>query len=68
MRISTFLLFLFLHVGQLLAQDSLNNLKIDGYKGIWFSLGQFSEYGDKYSGGLGTYTAKHRPWPYMLLR
>jgi hypothetical protein len=61
MRISTFLLFLFLHVGQLLAQDSLNNLKIDGYKGIWFSLGQFSEYGDKYSGGLGTYTAKHRP-------
>ena len=29
----------------------------DGYKGIWFTLGQFSEYGDKYSGGLGTYTA-----------
>ena len=35
--------------------------KIDGYKGIWFTLGQFSEYGDKYSGGLGTYTAKHIP-------
>lgn len=33
----------------------------DGYRGIWFSLGQFSEYGDKYSGGLGTYTAKHVP-------
>ncbi|MEX2514495.1 MAG: BNR-4 repeat-containing protein [Cyclobacteriaceae bacterium] len=33
----------------------------EGYKGIWFSLGQFSEYGDKYSGGLGTYTAKHIP-------
>ena len=32
-----------------------------GYKGIWFTLGQFSEYGDKYSGGLGTYTAKHIP-------
>ncbi len=53
--------------------------RIDGYKGIWFTLGQFygegdngqlySEvsktprfpYGDKYSGGLGTYTAKHTP-------
>ncbi|MDZ7606184.1 MAG: BNR-4 repeat-containing protein [Cyclobacteriaceae bacterium] len=43
------------------AQTSLDNTKIDGYRGIWFTLGQFSEYGDKYSGGLGTYTAKHRP-------
>ena len=34
---------------------------IDGYRGIWFTLGQFLEYGDKYSGGLGTYTAKHHP-------
>lgn len=34
----------------------------DGYRGIWFTLGQFdSQYGDKYSGGLGTYTAKHVP-------
>ena len=32
-----------------------------GYDGIWFRLGQVSEYGDKYSGGLGTYTAKHIP-------
>lgn len=40
---------------------SLNNTKVSGYKGIWFTLGQFSEYGDKYSGGLGTYTAKHIP-------
>lgn len=40
---------------------SLNNEKVDGYRGIWFTLGQFSEYGDKYSGGLGTYTAKHIP-------
>jgi len=40
---------------------SLNNQKIDGYKGIWFTLGQFSEYGDKYSGGLGTYTTNHTP-------
>jgi hypothetical protein len=39
----------------------LDNKKIDGYKGIWFTLGQFSDYGDKYSGGLGTYTAKHIP-------
>jgi hypothetical protein len=53
--------------------------RIDGYKGIWFTLGQFYgkgigteryapasrrpvfPYGDKYSGGLGTYTAKHVP-------
>ncbi len=34
---------------------------VDGYKGIWFDLGQRSEHGSKYSGGLGTYTAKHRP-------
>ncbi len=50
------------------------NPKADGYRGIWFTLGQYSddpstfgdprkhwEYGDKYSGGLGTYTAKHVP-------
>ena len=35
--------------------------RIDGYRGIWFDLGQRSEFGSKYSGGLGTYTAKHRP-------
>lgn len=35
--------------------------KIEGYRGIWFDLGQKSEYGSKYSGGLGTYTAKHCP-------
>ncbi len=52
---------------------------IDGYQGIWFTLGQYYgkgqgdeaygprsrkpvfPYGDKYSGGLGTYTAKHNP-------
>ncbi len=37
------------------------NAKADGYKGIWFTLGQFSTYGDKYSGGLGTYTSSHVP-------
>jgi len=35
--------------------------KDDGYRGIWFTLGQMTEYGDKYSGGLGTYTANHVP-------
>lgn len=35
--------------------------RADGYRGIWFTLGQFSEHGDKYSGGLGTYTANHLP-------
>jgi hypothetical protein len=39
----------------------LRNTKIDGYRGIWFELNQKYEYGDKYSGGLGTYTAKHIP-------
>lgn len=35
--------------------------RAEGYRGIWFTLGQPSEYGDKYSGGLGTYTANHTP-------
>lgn len=49
-----------MHLGY--SQDaSLRNKKIDGYKGIWFELNQKYEYGDKYSGGLGTYTAKHIP-------
>src|SRR5688572_25643534 len=38
-----------------------SNAKDDGYRGIWFTLGQRSEYGDKYSGGLATYTANHVP-------
>lgn len=37
------------------------NTKLDGYRGIWFNLGQENEYGPKYSGGLGTYTANHVP-------
>ncbi len=47
----------------ILAQEIANENfpKENGYKGIWFTLGQFYEYGDKYSGGLGTYTAKHIP-------
>lgn len=39
----------------------LNNSKVDGYRGIWFELGQKYKYGDKYSGALSTYTAKHLP-------
>lgn len=32
-----------------------------GYRGIWYALGFKFEYGDKYSGGLGTYTSNHQP-------
>lgn len=36
---------------------------IDGYRGIWYSnQPQNNEYVYKYSGGLGTYCAKHRPF------
>jgi hypothetical protein len=53
---------------------AISKPKDSGYRGIWFTLGQYSNtpaafrsgqrywpYGDKYSGGLGTYTAKHVP-------
>ncbi len=52
------------------AEDPTLKPKDTGYRGIWFTLGQYSDapyaknfwaYGDKYSGGLGTYTAKHVP-------
>lgn len=34
----------------------------DGYRGIWYAnQPQTDEYAYKYSGGLGTYCAKHRP-------
>lgn len=57
-KINSFILvFILLLSTRALAQ----NLRADGYKGIWFTLGQLSEYGDKYSGGLGTYTADHVP-------
>jgi len=42
-------------------QGNLSGKKVEGYKGIWFELNQKFPYGDKYSGGLGTYTAKHIP-------
>jgi hypothetical protein len=34
---------------------------VDGYRGIWFDLGQATDYGSKCCGGLGTYTMKHIP-------
>lgn len=37
------------------------NETVDGYRGAWYDLGQASDYGSKYSGGLGTYTMKHIP-------
>ena len=55
-----FALIFMLFYNQSISQ-SLNNRKIDGYKGIWFELGQKYSDGDKYSGALGTYTAKHVP-------
>jgi len=41
--------------------QSLNNTRINGYRGIWFELNEKYPYGDKYSGGLGTYTSHHFP-------
>lgn len=54
--------FLFI-LGSLLWGEAISgqNKKMDGYRGIWYTLNQFSEYGDKYSGGLGTYTSSHIP-------
>jgi len=61
MRFTITLVFLFLTTISSFGEPVINNGKADGYKGIWFTLGQFLEHGDKYSGGLGTYTAKHVP-------
>jgi len=47
--------------GSLLDPSTPQTNKDDGYRGIWFTLGQMTEYGDKYSGGLATYTANHVP-------
>jgi len=46
------------------SEDSVsNNKKDDGYRGIWYmNLPLKSEYKYKYSGGLGTYCAKHKPF------
>ena len=47
--------------GHSLLSQSIENNRFEGYRPIWFELNQKYEYGDKYSGALGTYTAKHRP-------
>lgn len=41
--------------------DGPSARKAEGYQGVWFELGQKSAHGDKYSGGLGTYTTSHVP-------
>jgi hypothetical protein len=53
----------------LLAQEShaaeveTQNVQVDGYRGIWYSNEKSGdEFVYKYSGGLGTYCAKHRPF------
>ncbi len=39
------------------------NIKADGYRGIWYQNQPLDNaYKFKYSGGLGTYCAKHRPF------
>lgn len=53
--------FIFLLSVLFVEGQSLNNTKLDGYRGIWFELNQKYEYGDKYSGALATYTADHIP-------
>ena len=52
------------HVALLTAAEPVTlNIKDDGYRGIWY-MNQPSndEYVYKYSGGLGTYCAKHKPF------
>ncbi|MBT1703771.1 BNR-4 repeat-containing protein [Chryseosolibacter indicus] len=58
----TFLfLIAFLNTFSQSEKEGSSNTTVNGYRGIWFTLNQFSTYGDKYSGGLGTYTAHHIP-------
>ena len=43
--------------------SELLNVKADGYRGLWYNCQtQDDEYRYVYSGGLGTYCAKHRPF------
>jgi len=49
-------------VARYCADGALAVRKADGYRGIWYQCGEQGEpYRYKYSGGLGTYCAKHRP-------
>lgn len=50
-------------VGRITREDVALNRKDDGYRGIWYyNQKSGDEYVYKYSGGLGTYCAKHRPF------
>ena len=43
--------------------DEVMNQKAEGYNGIWYQNTPLeNEFRFKYSGGLGTYCAKHRPF------
>jgi len=61
MKAIAVLVILLIFKTTLFAQISFNNTKTEGYRGIWFELNQKYPFGDKYSGGLGTYTADHIP-------
>ena len=61
MKIKFIIIVLFCVSTSNLFCQNLSNNKINGYRGIWFELNQKYEFGDKYSGALGTYTAKHVP-------
>jgi len=54
-------LSIFLGFALFFSTPVLGSERDSGYRGIWFTLGQMTEWGDKYSGGLGTYTANHVP-------
>lgn len=43
------------------ASVSAQNPVADGYKGIWFSTGNPTEYGYKLSGGVATFGSRYRP-------
>ncbi|MRI01499.1 hypothetical protein GH721_13225 [Kriegella sp. EG-1] len=60
-KLRTLIVLLICFSGYFINGQDLSNTKIDGYKGIWFELNQKYEFGDKYSGALSTYTAKHVP-------
>ncbi len=67
MKKLTCLILIILYCYPLAAQENdvgkRLNIKADGFKGIWYSNQKSNdEYVFKYSGGLGTYCAKHRPF------
>ncbi len=37
------------------------NLRMDGYKGIWYSSGPLLEFGYRFSGGTATFDSRYRP-------